>query len=358
MGKIALTIYSDRDFGGAERRLIRIYNELGKSKNCDLIIRGENSLEKFKIRLKKSDCDISNINEIKLFKYSLSALIYLIFTDNYNVIHFFDIGERFNYVLSWFMKKKGVKTLLTIAFQNYAYGLMDKKTKQKLSKLLDISTAIDVLYPKGVTYLKSICSNREIYLTPGTFTNLEIFYPQKKKKIILFAAARLEIDKNAKMLIEASNICRDDIRRNDYLVMICGRGGEEAYLRKLIENYKIDDIVKMPGYVKVSEIFPSAELFISIDLIDNYPAQNVAEAVASGCSLICTDVGASRMCGDGTFTSFIGVKSDDLAKAIVDYMNKSDEEKIVMKNHAREYALKNYSINRSVEYFDKIISNL
>lgn len=354
MKRAVLVLYSDTDFGGAERRLIRIYNEIGKKNECDLLIRGCKSYQQFEERLIKADCDVSNIHEIKCVANNIQCLMYLLFHGKYDVLQYNDICG-FHQLLAMLYKKKRTITIFTVAFQNYAYGIMDDKTKRKLIRLLNTSKKIDVLFPAGKKYFDEISTNKNITVTPGTFTNIELFVPKTKEKIILFAAARLEKDKNAELLIEACNIEKENLKKYGYKVIICGQGFEENHLRSLVAIYDISDVVEMPGYVKISEIIPKAETFVCIDLIDNYPSQTIAEAVACGCSLICTDVGYSRKCGSEDFSFFVKNDAQELAHAIKSLIEKTDIEKEKIVQSARKYAIEHYSIKSSSDYFESLM---
>ncbi len=350
--KVALVLYIGDDCGGAERRLIRLYNSLGKSHNVELIIRGCTE-DIFFSRLEKADCSIDCFQKISFFRGKIACLMYMIFSEFYN-IHYFDLCG-FNNLIAEFMKWSKTKTLLTIAYQNYAYGLVETDVKKKLSKLINNSSKVDVLFPVGELYLKSISKNKNISVTPGTFTNVEKFRPRKKQRILLFAAARLEKDKNADLLVEACNLCKKALRECSYKVIIAGKNFEENCLRNKINKYNLEDVVHMPGYIKMSEIIPKAEVFFSLDLIDNYPSQAVAEAVSCGCVLMCTDVGYSRRCGSKEFSYYIKNDSNELAKVIISYLSKDNREKEMMSREARKYAEKYYSIENSKKYFERLI---
>ena len=353
MKKSALILYSDTDFGGVERRLIRIHNELGKSNQCDIIVRGT-SLNPFKERLLKADCDVSNIHKIITFNDNFKCLLYLIFIQHYDAVQYNDVCG-FHQILAQIYRNSSTRTVFTAAFQDYAYGLIDDKVRQNLVKLLNISHKVDVLFPAGKEYFKKICKNTQISVTPGTFTNTELFIPAIKEKIILFAAARLEKEKNAVLLVEACNICQDVVRQYGYTILICGQGFEERYLRNLINQYGINDIVSMPGYVKISKVMPIAEIFLCIDLIDNYPSQTIAEAVSCGCALICTDVGYSRKCGSEKFTTFIPNVPKVLADKIVYHIKMPENNKKNIVKMARKYAEEHYSIRESANYFRRLL---
>lgn len=352
--KCVIDLYCIAEFGGAERRLVRIYNEIAKKQDCDIVFRGS-SRKKIAQILEAADCSVDNIKKVYCFRYSLLSFLYLAFSRKYKSIHVFDVCGYNRAVLS-LMKVKKIRTILTIAFQNYAYGLVDDKTKGDLIKQLNLATKVDVLFPVGEKYFKEISSNNRITVTPGSFTRVELFTPsEKKEKLMLFVARRLERDKNASMLVDACNICQDNIRQYGYKIMICGKDHEEEELRNKIRNLHIEDIIEMPGYVVTSKIFPRAEVYLCIDLVDNYPAQTITEAVACGCSLICTDVGYSRMCGSEDFSTYIDVNPEALAEAMCVQMKKNEQQKKKEVNLARKYALEHYSITASAEYFERLI---
>ena len=348
----ALIIYCNDEFGGAERRLIRLYNEMGKLHNIELIVRGCDETT-FLIRVEKADCNITEISKISYFNNNLMCLIYLFFSDFEN-IHYFDLCG-FNIWVAKIMRFKHTRTLLTIAFQDYAYGLITDKVKKRLSKLINTTTKVDVLFPAGKSYLAEISNNNNITVTPGTFTKLDAFIPQRKEKLLLFAAARLEKAKNADLLLEACYLCKEELRRQHYKVVIAGKNFEENVLKTKIKKYQINDIIDMPGYLKISEIIPRVEMFFCLDLVDNYPSQTIAEAVACGCCLVCTDVGYSKMCGSKDFTYFVKNNCEDLAMVIEKYILKTDAEKKQIEISARKYAEEFYNIENSRKYFEKLV---
>lgn len=349
----ALLFYVDDFFGGAERRLIRIYNEIGKNRKCDLIVRGINR-KKLDELLEKADCDVKNYQNVLCFPSNLDCIMYLFLKGKYTSVHFFDMS-RFDKLLLYVTKIKRIKSIMTIAFQNYAYGLINNKEKKELETFLALASNVDVLFPAGEIFLPTISKKQNISVTPGTFTNLALFRPAKKERILLFAAARFDKDKNALLLVEACNLCAKVIRDYKYKVIMCGKGNEEDNLRNRVKEYELEDIIEMPGYVKISELFPYVEMFLCLDKVDNYPSQTIAESVACGCALVCTDVGYSRRCGDENFTYFIKDDCNELAQVIIKYIELNDTEKNKMSGYARKFALQHYAIDSSVKYFERMI---
>lgn len=271
------------------------------------------------------------------------------------MIHFFDLC-RFHILISWICRIKKIKTLCTIAYQNFAYGKIDDKTKMQLIKLLTQVDKVDVLFPNGQPYFEELTGKRNITVTPGTFTNLSVFQPADKENIMVFAAARLEKDKNAALLVKACILCQKELRSAGYKVYLLGQGFEEDKLRKLVAQNQLEDIIWMPGYKKSSEFFPRAKVYFTLDLIDNYPSQCIAEAAACGCYIIATEVGNTKRCSDPEFSKFICNSAEVLAASMVEYMNTpvDIQNQYVLK--ARKFAESQYSIDASVNYFYDLLT--
>lgn len=348
--KVLFILWNQKFFGGVERRLLRVYNELSKSCTVEIVVRNGNRKD-FDSCLSKSDVNIDNISMIH-FCSNIKAL-FLIVYNKYDVIHFFDYCN-FNYVSSIICNLIGTKVICTIAYQNYALGIISKEKIVRLKKLFSHTDVIDCLFHNGQNFLSSITKS-VISFTPGTFTDTNLFYPKQKDKIMVFGAARLESDKNAKLLLEALILCQDEIRKNGYRILILGKGFEEEQIRKFLSDNALNDFVDMLGYVKTSSVLPRASVFFTLNKIENYPSQIWAEAISSGCYIIATNVGETKIDCNNKFTSLISSNPKELAKVIVNYINFPQPIKEQYAIEAREYALKHKHISKTVEYFLEII---
>lgn len=349
--RIALIYHSVSDFGGAERRLTRIYNELGKKYECDLVVRGCASLEEFSNRLEKADCKINNINNVYCFLKNTECISHVIKT-RYSVVHYIDVS-KFNAIASVLFWLSGIKNIFTVASVHVAKQIQSKRIDALLKMQLLFSSTVDMLYPWA--YEKD---KKNVFITPGTYTDLDAFFPKEKEKIMVYAAARLEKIKNPMLLVEACKLCRDELRDKNYKVLLLGKGELESSIRNYIIDNELENVVELMGYRKTSEFFPKTECVFSLQEFENYPSQVIAEAVASGCYLIITDVGYSRKCADDNIADFIEADPEEIKNAILRYLNYSASEKDEIRKKAREYAVNNYSIRTSVVYFDEIIHNL
>ncbi len=356
--KVGLLLYINGSLGGAERRLVRVYDEMCKKDNsiiCDVLVRCcdyNRTLEIFD----ESNCLPFYLN-IKCFRSAKECLKYQ-FVNKYDVIHFFD-PNRFNLFSQIVCKIKRRANLYSVCAVRDAYGQSDLKRTFTIRLQARLADAIDLLYPSGIQYISSLTNKDKITITPNTFTDLNLFYPSEKQKIMLFAAARLEKFKNPILLVDAVNIAQTAMRDSGYRVIILGKGDLQADLEKKISDYGIGDIIHLLGYKKSSEYIPEAEVFFSLQISENYPSQSLAEATACGCYLIITDVGDSRRCGDESFCSFIDSSPETLAMAIKNYIESRDcNEKNPYIDAARTFAIKNYDINVSRKYFSNILEGL
>lgn len=354
MNQIALIVYNTNDFGGAERRLFRVYNELAKYHACDIIIRGSSDKDAFLDRLRKADCDLSNINNIICLDNNYKCLTFLVTHRKYDVVHFFD-SCGFNTVISLLGCFWGFKTIYTLASVHDVKRICDKQMNNEDRILLNKSTIVDVLYPWGLEDIRAKRNNT--YLTVGTFTDLEKFQPKAKKKLMVYAAARLEDIKNPGLLVDACKICQSSLRNNGYKVVILGQGVLEQELRRKIIEYGIGDILELHGYQKTSDYFPVTEAVFSLQRIENYPSQVIAEACASGCYLFITDVGSSRKSANLNFATFVESNANDLASAIDNYLAIDTIQKNNIISYSRKYAENYYSITASVAYYQKLIKD-
>lgn len=353
--RVALVFYSNTDFGGAERRLIRVYNKIGKTFNCDLLVRGctEDTLLE---RIKKSDSRCDEFNDVICFESNLKCIKHLI-RKHYNVVHCFDTSG-FNAFIVSLLPLLGCKTIVTLASVTIAERLRDGIPNIKDKLIIHLATVVDILYPWCYKHISRFRLKKITRITVGTFTDLNVFKPAKKDKILVYAAARLENIKNPSLLIEACEKIKKTLRNYGYKVLLLGKGELESELKDSIKKYGIQDIVKMIGYKKTSEYFPIAEAVFSLQRNENYPSQVIAEACACGCYLFITDVGNSRICATEDFCTFVDANPESLGKAIENFILLPKDEKEMAILNAREYANNNYTINNSFEYYLELIKGV
>ena len=348
--RIALVFKLKDSLGGAERRLSRIFAEIcryNQEMECDLVLRNCNqeTAEKF---MAHADCDTSAFHNIYCFEKPIDSIFHILRSRQYDIVQFFS-ASRYNIFCQMVCKISGKKNLYTVCGYGEAYNTFGKKHMRRVRTQLKLADAVDVLYPSGEAFIKSVAKDKPVLITPGTFTDLSVFTPKKKNKTMLFVAARLEETKNPMLLIEACALCKDQLRQFGYRIVILGKGVLEEKMKSRILEENMSDIVEMVGYAQTSLYIPEAEVFFSLQRQENYPSQSLAEAAACGCYCIITDVGDSRYCADDSFAAFVEAQPAILAEEICHYLELPNKENIA--NNARMFAEKNYTIDASKEYF-------
>ncbi len=114
-------------------------------------------------------------------------------------------------------------------------------------------------------------------------------YPGKK---VLFAAGRLSDQKGFEYLIDAAARMRG--QRDDFVVLIAGKGREEAALRQRIADKGLQEVVHLLGFREDTEsLTRGADLFVLSSLYEGMP-NVVMEAMAVGKAVVATDVNGVR----------------------------------------------------------------
>lgn len=343
--------------GGLLRRISRVYSLLcsqNENLSCDILLVGGSKKEKPETMFNKIDCSTDNLRIIKL--KPIECLLFLLFTNRYSLVHFWG-NSRFSEMLQRILRIKKQKTLYTVCDYRAGYGLFDETVMKRIKRLFHNAEYIDLLYPAAEEFVSENTKGK-VFITPGTFTDLSIFKPENKEKIMVYAAARLEDNKNPTLLVRAVNLCCDEIRKNGYRVIILGDGEYKEYIDSYIRGNDLNDIVIMCSYQKTSEFLPAARVFFSLQKNENYPSQSLAEAVACGCYSIVTDVGDSRKCATEQFASFVEGTETAVAMAIRKYLSMGEDEKRNIINSAREFAQQNYSIEKIKDYYMSLIDTI
>ena len=356
---IAFVFEPGEVFGGAKRRLSRIYNKICAENDdikCD-IVAFRSDINTVLAQLRLADCDVKKINHIYAFKSRAESLLHVLILHKYTTIHFFN-ARKYSIAIQLFCKISNKKGIYTVCNYGEAYNCHPAKRMRKVKLQLRLADHVDLLYPLGADFVSQYVKKDRLTITPGTFTNPALFKPQEKNKTIVYAAARLEDAKNPILFIEAINECADQIRAAGYRVILLGQGKYEEYLQNYVKDHDLTDIVHLAGYDKTSKYMPTANVFFSTQVIENYPSQSLAEAAACGCYAIITDVGDSRRCADESFAAFVKPSKEELAQALVRYIGYSEQEKKAIVEKARAFAEAHFSIEESKKYYLGILRKL
>lgn len=338
--------------GGAERRLLRIFNNISKNtNNFDIIIIGKSD--------KINDFLEEYIGELFLNIIVCSNIfhaIYIMMKNKYKIIFHFDVGLKKIplIIISKLIKSKNILTIADIKLAELK--LYSNKEKISLRILSRLANHIDILYPSKLNNFKEYYKVKNITYTPGSFTNLEEYKPLDKSNIIVFSSRLIE-EKNPLLALKAVNLCKNELRNNKYKILICGNGQELQSLVEYVKINDLDDLVDFKGYINAKTILPNARVFLSLQKNENYPSQSLLESISSGCYIIASDVGDTKLIVKNDFGKTVDLNEVDICKEIVKYLNYSEEEKNQIVINSRRFAEENFHIKKSVKYFNLLISN-
>lgn len=174
----------------------------------------------------------------------------------------------------------------------------------------------------------------------------------KDEKFILFAG-RLSKEKNPELFIKAIN----ELNSSGYKLhaLILGEGPLFSKITKQIKYFKLNNCLEIRFSKNPVEYMNKAAIFVSLQEGDNYGSQSLLEAMASGCSIIASNVGeTSRLINEsvGALTTF---DLNELVLCIKKMLENPAETKEKGKN-AETLATTVYTANKYCEYLENLYS--
>ena len=344
-------------FGGAERRIGRIMNGVAsRGIIVDFVFTLYEELDKVVEAYKRaigSECLINFVgfhNGRDVFRHMIH--------NNYDAA--FYVGA-YRKMLPFFAgaKLSGSKTVLLQVSTGPSVGQFGSfLEKIEFSLIAKNSSFIDCLYPSTTDYFKNKYKHQIVNTTPCPATDLKRYQPNDKDKSIAFISRWVK-GKNVELFVESVLSIENELFDNGYKVFLCGKSNDgviENNVERLMQNAKHPDILVTPGYVDSEDILPRAEVFMSLQYINNYPSQSLLEAIACGCYIIASDEGDTRILVRPEFGSCCQLNVNSIAKAILDYIKKPASEKNKIVKMARSFAERKFNISDSVEHYVKIIN--
>lgn len=219
-----------------------------------------------------------------------------------------------------------------------------------------LADRIDCLYPSATESLQRRFPMCRVTTTPCPGTLLDVFVPAEKKKVIAFVSRWVEV-KNVRLFFDSVLAIEEDLYQAGYIVQLCGKSSDgqmEEYIARRLASARHPEIIHCPGFIKPETVLPEAELFLSLQDINNYPSQSLLEAISSGCYIIASDEGDTRRIVKPEFGTCCKLSVPSVAKSILEYLKISQEDKMKAVEAARSFALENFHIETSAAYYADI----
>ena len=245
------------------------------------------------------------------FKFYLKLLIIKLTLKSKVVHHLFPLGFRSGFNLAFLTPKFGSKYVIgPLIYPNFEdepdllvkLGYMKKVTNYNnllLRKTLNILNKLTLLRADFLifdseetrnlylSYLPNL-SNKKYTIIPGVVSNI-FFKPRQEvvdRQFVKFGtASNLIPRKRIDVAIKAMSISK----AKNALLFIAGWGPEEAKLRKLVKEMKLEDRIKFVGrfnYEDLPSFYHEMDVIIALDPLPVLIAPSRQEALASSCAII------------------------------------------------------------------------
>jgi glycosyltransferase involved in cell wall biosynthesis len=234
---------------------------------------------------------------------------------------------------------------------------IDRKLIQIFSKYVDRYIAVSPAIQKR---WQEVYNSESVVIPNGVdssrFNSSVDGAPLRKRlgienKFVILSLGRLSGQKGIEYLIQAVSYLKKDIP--NLVVLICGRGEEEDYLKKMVENLGLNETIKFLGYIPSEELpmyYAACDVFVLPSIFETF-ALTLLEALSVGKPVVCTKVGGAqefaRQFENSYFSRLVKpADSDDLAKGILWYFNHpkfSTNDKKVVDKKLEIYSWENIS---------------
>ena len=219
------------------------------------------------------------------------------------------------------------------------------------------ANGIDCLYPWIFDDFKKRYKNKNVTMTPCSFTDLNVFKPAAEKEKQIIFSGRLVPGKNADLFVDAMVKIKDKLAEKGYRCLVCGDGFSD--IKELLENKiregKCENLIELVGYARMETVLPASRIFCSLQKISNYPSQALIEAIACGNYCIATKHQNDDLLIRPEFATFIEESADSLAEAVLNAVEFSEERWSEISKSANEFALKNCHIDNQVNHYKKLL---
>ena len=309
--KRVLIIDLGKDFGGAEKHVIKLCSLIKSDFSVYLLVRHKSPLHKKSLELDVEDVLSIDYSAKSFFKDVLRTKKF-IEKNNITIVHSHGINsEFFVYTLKSFLKEKNIKCITTVhgiaEMDRVQKSTIEQKIFSKLQiialKRIDSIIAVSKSIKKDLEK-KGIDKNKIVIIYQSAIDN-KIEDKEEyilHKPIRLCCVGRLELVKNYSYIIDLLSSMTDN---NNYICDIYGDGSLKSLLEDEIKEKKIEHIIKIKGYVdNVETIYKNHDILIQPSIYESF-GLSIVEAMIYGIPVICSKVGGITEIVEDKITGFL-----------------------------------------------------
>lgn len=365
-----LHLISGGDTGGAKTAVLSLCQELSKYIQCDIVCFIQDSFYEeglarginIKVYEQKKRSDLGVLKKLKA----------LIEQENYDLIHCH--GARANFVgmfLKWQVKKTFVTTIHSdyrldfkgIWYKQILYMPLNAIALRQMDKYIAVSRAFkEMLLQRGfrkedVFTVYNGVNPEDISVKTSKAEFLERYGVPNDDKVIVGMAARLDNVKNPDMFINMAYLA---LQKNEHLrFLIAGEGGERAHLENRIALLRIEDSVKLLGFVEDKYgFFESIDINVLTSNSESFPYV-IMEGALLGKPAITTDVGGLGDLIENGKNSFLIPPGNDMKMAeYVTRLSENEKVRTLMGERLKQKVMAEFTLQRMGETHIKIYQRI
>ena len=358
--RVALFVWGDSRPGGAERRFFRLFHYL-RGQGQDIILYTsraglagyrslglEPDLQNIRIFADLGDGFPRASRYLALIRRTL-ALVRGLRRDGVRQLHFGENPGPFSFLYS----------LLAGLACPFSVSLVDpvkdyqRNRRQKLFVALTarFSKYVDCLSPQIKDDLGVFLERRyenKFLVSPCSFTEPRPLQARRRRDIDVALIARMVPWKGHSLLRDAL-IALARTGDAPLQVHICGSGPLEVEITSnfaAVAGHEIHVHFESDPF----ELLMRSKVYVSLQDVENYPSQSLLEAMASGCAIIATDVGLTRLLLDESCAILIQRDAEQLATALRRLL-RQDSLRAELGCSARAVVDSRHTIARFADYF-------
>jgi glycosyltransferase involved in cell wall biosynthesis len=158
----------------------------------------------------------------------------------------------------------------------------------------------------------------KIDAAPCSFTDISQCEPaSKREKWVVFLGRFIE---NKNPLLLARAIPQVVSQHSDVHFYFLGEGYLQDQLNSLVQQLGIADYVTIRFEPRPTQILNRSSIFVSLQVLENYPSQSLLEAMACGNAIVATDVGETWRLVDAENGVRVALQPEAVADAIVELL--------------------------------------
>ena len=168
----------------------------------------------------------------------------------------------------------------------------------------------------------------------------------KDDKLVLCTCGRLSSEKGFDLAVESANILRQ--KGIDFIWYFVGDGDERIKVEELINKYKLNDYIKITGYVENPYPYIKAcDIYIQPSYHESF-GLTIKESVILGKTVVSTDtVGGNTVLEKGKYGEIVPISAEGIAQGVLTAQSK-----------AKQGSYKKYDTSVNDEEKNKYISQL